>query len=560
MDDTALQATEVTTQPLEGGELDAALELVEEIQDKRASRKLKPAEVPKVLLPYQARWHADHAPVRLAEKSRRIGFSWGSLASEAVLEAAEKKTAGGMDQHYMGYNQAMAAEFIGDCAFFARVFNQAIGKIDVFRDTVILEDERRDILRYKIRFASGNRIEALSSNPYNWRGKQGHARIDEAAFHENLREVIKGALAFRMWGGRVDIVSTHNTEDNTFNEFVKDVLAGQLPWSHHKITFDDALREGFYRRVCLVNGLEWSQEAEQDYRAEIRADYPDAEDAAEELDCVPKRGSGAYFSRMIIEQCQEDGIPILYYGKPSEFVLDPARSEKTQFWIDEVLRPVIEAMPTDCKTAFGQDFGRSGDMSDIWVLQKHDTYWRTAFLLEMRNIPFDIQKQITLFILRELPLLQNAKFDSRGNGQSHAEAALQEFGPSFVECVMLSAGWYAEWFPKYRSAYEDKSIRVPKSEDIIQDHRLIVLRDGKPAVSAAKVKGSDGKDRHGDSAVAGVLAWAAAVGEYVQPSAGRSVAHNPDAYRHHANDEGEQQRPLVARPGGAYSGGRTRWD
>lgn len=543
------EAVTVSSAPLEGAELQNALDLVEEIQEDRASRKLKPAEVPHVLLPYQARWHADRSPVRIALKSRRIGFSWGALAAESVIEAAAAKEAGGMDQFYMGYNQAMAAEFIGDCAFFAKAFDQAVSAISVSRDVVMVEDERRDILRYKIRFASGHRVEALSSNPYNWRGKQGHARIDEAAFHENLREVVKGALAFRMWGGRVDIVSTHNTENNPFFEYLRDVQAKVLPWSPHTITFDDALREGFYRRVCLVRGNGWSQDAEADYRRSIRADYPDAEDAAEELDCIPKRGSGAYFTRMIIEQCWDAEIPILYHARPAEFVLDPLRERKTQEWIDEVLKPVIDAMPKDKRTAFGQDFGRSGDLSDIWVLQEESDHWRTAFLLELRNIPFDVQKQIMLFVLQNLPLLQNAKFDSRGNGQSHAEAALQALGPSFVECVMLSAGWYAEWFPKYRSAYEGRSIRVPKSEDIVQDHRLIVLRDGKPVVSAAKVKGSDGKDRHGDSAVAGLLAWAAATGESLQPSAGATI-------QRHSPVENRPSRGLIKRP---VERGRRRW-
>lgn len=550
----------LSSAPLEGDEKIRALNLVDELQEDRASRRLTPSEVPHVLLPYQARWHADNRPVRLAEKSRRIGFSWGCLAAESVLEAALAKEAGGMNQHYMGYNQAMAAEYIGDCAFFARAFGEAIGAIDVWKDQVLVEDERRDILRYVVKLASGFRIEAHSSNPYNWRGKQGHARIDEAAFHENLREVIKGALAFRMWGGRVDIVSTHNGEDNDFAEFLRDVMAGKLPWSHHRVTFDDALREGFYRRVCLIKNWIWSQEAEGEYREGVRADYPDAEDAAEELDCVAKRGSGAYFTRLIIEPCQDETALVIRHARPAEFVLDSARTRKTEDWIREVLEPVVKALPTDKHTALGRDFGRSGDLSVDWILQEDGAgIWRTPFILELRNIPFDCQWQITEYLLQELPLLQNAKFDSRGNGQSHAEKALQLMGPAFVECVMLSAGWYAEWFPKYRQAYENKQIRAPKSEDIIQDHRLVVLRDGKPAMSAAKTKGSDGKDRHGDSAVAGLLAWAAATGDGTQPPAGATVEKTNETYRPKARP-GMERGPLLARPRGTeWNGGRRRW-
>lgn len=533
----------LTSAPLKGDDRAQALALVDEVQETRQARLLKPHEVPHVLYPYQARWHEDRAAIRLAVKSRRIGWSWGAMASEAVLEASLKRTAGGMNQFYMGFNQAMSAEFIGDCAFFAKAFGTAISAIDVWRDVMLIENERRDILRYKIHFASGHRIEALSSNPYSWRGKQGHARIDEAAFHENLREVIKGALAFRMLGGRIDIVSTHNTENNYFAELVRDIEAGHLPWSLHKVDFDEALRQGFYKRRCLIEGKTWSPEAERKYRDEVRADYPDAEDAAEELDCIPRRGSGAYFTRMIIEPCFDDSCPVITYSRPSEFVLDEARLAKTQAWLNEVLKPVLDALPTDKRCAFGQDFGRSGDLSSIWVLQDDGSRWRTAMLVELRNIPFDVQQQITFFILKTLPLLQGAKFDSRGNGQAHAEAALQKFGPAFVECVMLSAGWYAENFPKYRAAYENREILVPRSEDIVQDHRLVVLRDGNPAISAARVKGSDGKDRHGDSAVAGVLAWAAACGDGTPPPAGETVDTPAGTYDPSTAERGHRLLP-----------------
>lgn len=138
-------------------EKQAALDLVDEMQTMRQTRNLRPEEVPKVLLPYQGRWHADTSPVRLCVKGRRIGFSWGALAAEAALEAASNEQAGGMDNFYMGYNMAMAAEFIGDCAFFARAYSLACSAIDVGITTEIINDERRDIVTYKIRFAAASR-------------------------------------------------------------------------------------------------------------------------------------------------------------------------------------------------------------------------------------------------------------------------------------------------------------------------------------------------------------------------------------------------------------------
>lgn len=500
-----------------------ALQLVDELQEKRGKQMERAGladEVPHILLGYQARWHEDKADVRVGEKSRRIGFTWGGMAAEAVLEAAEED---GMDQFYIGYNLPMAAEFIGDCAFFARAYNLAASAIDVDMEHVVIENERRDILRYRIYLANRRKIEALSSNPHNMRGRQGHIRIDEAAFHPDLEELIKAAIAHLMWGGRVDLVSTHNGDENAFNQLIQEIRAKKLQYSLHRVTFDEALAEGLYKRICLVRGLEWSPAAEKAFRDRIYASYPDASMADEELGCIPRRGSGTYMPRVLIESCQKDGIPVLRFGKPAEWFLDAKRFEETDKWIRDVLKPVIDALPTDRRTVLGQDFGRDGDLSVIWVLQEADAKrWDTVFLLELRKIPFDIQQQVLFFILDELPLFHHAKLDARGNGQSHAEAAQQKYGVTRIECVMLSQTWYAANFPRYRSAYEDNSISVPKSEDVIADHRRVVLKNGIPGIDDGRDKGSDGFYRHGDSAVAGVLAWAA-TRENNQPAAGETV-------------------------------------
>lgn len=545
----ATPAVRVVEAPLEPEERRQLLERVEEIQERRAGRRLSAADVPKVLLPYQARWHADLAGVRIADKSRRIGFSWGCLAAEAVLEAGAQAQAGGMDQFYMGFNKDMAAEYIGDCAFFARSFQEVMrapvfgaGAISVRREIVIVEDERRDLITYSVRLASGFKIEALSSNPQNWRGRQGHARIDEAAFHNDLNEVIKGALAFRQWGGRVDIVSTHNGEDNVFNQLIRRTKAGQLPWSHHRVTFDDALRQGYFRRVCLVRGVTWSQDGEETYRAETYADYPNKEDADEELGAEPKRGSGVYFPRVLIERAWEDGIPVLRFTKPLTYVLDDDRLEVARRWFEDGLRPALAALPTTGRTVFGQDFGRSGDLSVITVLcETAPGKWRTGLVVEMRRIPFDVQQLLLFALVRDLPHFFHGKLDARGNGQSHAEAAMQEFGAARIECVMATAQWYGEWFPKYRAAVEDRAITLPMSEDIATDHRRVVLANGRPTMDPGKDKGSDGEQRHGDSAVAFLLAWAATATEAVEygytpagvprhdgPAADPAYAHDTD--------------------------------
>jgi len=533
---------QISTEPVEisKGEHKDLLDLVTEKQQGRG--ELAPGiDIPGILLPYQARWHLDTSPVRIGKKSRRIGFSWGCLAAEGSLEASRER--GGMNQFYMGYNLGMAAENIGDAIKFAQIYGQVVSDISVHkeRETMkafdpelgVLGERKQDVTRYKITFKSGHVYEALSSAPWNWRGRQGHARIDEAAFHRSLQEVVKGALAFLMWGGRVDVVSSMNGEENDFNLYIRDIEAGKLPWSLHKIDFDDALRDGLYKRICLVRGIGWTPKLEKTFRADTFASYPDQADANEELLCIAKKGSGVYMPRFLIEACQDKRIPVIRLTKDATFVTNPNRIAEIDQWCKDNLQPIIDNMNPNKPSYYGQDFGRTGDLSVIPFGQEETAnHLRMAAMVELRNIPFDCQEHIRDFILDNIPHFRHASFDARGNGQQHAESALQKYGHARVTCVMATAQFYAEWFAKYKSAFEGKYITVAGGEDLVTDHRRVVLVKGMPTMDPGRDKGSDGGFRHGDSAVGGLMFFHAGNQEG-EPAAGETVvatASNMDQF------------------------------
>ncbi|EMB7756636.1 hypothetical protein VAG57_005359, partial [Serratia marcescens] len=158
-------------------------------------------DIPAVLMPYQQRWVADTSPLKVIEKSRRTGITWAE-ASDDVLTAASSAPAGGMNVYYIAYNQDMTVEYIQACAMWARAFNYAASEIE---EGFWEEDEDdKHIKTYTIKFPdSGFRVVALSSRPSNLRGRQGIIVIDEAAFHEQLDELLKAALAMLIWGGKV---------------------------------------------------------------------------------------------------------------------------------------------------------------------------------------------------------------------------------------------------------------------------------------------------------------------------------------------------------------------
>lgn len=167
-----------------------------------------------LLIGYQQRLlneAARHA-LLVAEKSRRIGYTWAAAAL-AVLTAGAEKSAGGMDALYLGPSLDMAREFIDTCAQWARLFGQAVNAVG---DVELFDDADKAIKAYRITFSSGFEILALTSRPRSLRGRQGLVIIDEAAFHDDLDEVLKAALALLMWGGKVLAISTHNGDSNPF--------------------------------------------------------------------------------------------------------------------------------------------------------------------------------------------------------------------------------------------------------------------------------------------------------------------------------------------------------
>lgn len=481
---------------------------------------------PDVFLTYQQRWAADDNPVKVIEKSRRIGLSWGEAGEDSLLAASDS----GMDVFYIGYNKDMALEFIEDCAAWSKFYNQAAGAIEDF----IWQDEgaeKKDIQAFRIRYPSGWKIVALSSRPANLRGKQGKIVIDEAAFHDDLPGLLKAAMAMLMWGGRVVVISTHNGDDHPFNELINEIRAGKKPYSLHRVTIDDALSEGLYRRICLRLGKPWTPEGEAAWRDNLFKFYGD--DADEELLCIPANGSGAYLTRMMIENVMIPDIPVIRWSPPaSDFVHwpDDERYREMAAWLEEELGPVMQAtLADDCRSVFGEDFGRTMDLTVFWPLQEMPgLHYHTPFVLEMRDCPFTQQEQTLFYLADRLPMLSGAALDKGGNGAFLAERAAQRYGANRVEQVSLSQGWYLENMPPMRACFEDRTSDAPRDNDIMDDFRAIKKVKGVPRVPVdERTMSKYGGRRHGDAAVAKCLAIFAARNIDAGPIEYESIGRRP---------------------------------
>ena len=457
-----------------------------------------------VLIPYQASWVNDRSEVKIWEKSRRIGASYAE-ALDSVLEAAKSLEAGGQNTYYLSYNKDMTQQFIKDCAFWAKIFNIACGEVE----TIVLRDADKDVTVFKVRLASGFEIWGLPSEPRSIRSKQGRVIIDEAAFVDDLDELIKAAMALLMWGGCVRILSTHNGDENKFNELIKEIHAGKKAYSLHRTTLDDALTDGLYKTICrsLKPPKQWTPEAEAEWREGLIAQYGDGAD--EELFCIPNRSGGAYFTSALVESCMQDDIPVIRWKSPSQDFVDWPVAEATSWtsnWCEDNLKPLLDILPAEFSHYFGEDFGRSGDLTVLWpATETADLTLHTPFTVELHDAPFRTQQQIVKYILDRLPNFYGGAFDARGNGQALAEFARQEYGSDRILEVMISESWYREIMPKLKARFEDRTIMIPKDSDVLNDFRQIKVIKGVARVPETRTKGKGAEKRHADSPVAAAM-------------------------------------------------------
>ncbi|KAF1073224.1 hypothetical protein [Halodesulfovibrio sp. MK-HDV] len=454
------------------------------------------------LLPYQKEWIEDKSPVKFWEKSRRIGASWADAADSALVAALSKEE-GGMSTYYLSYNKDMTKQYVADTADWAKKYNLVAGEVE----EIVLADAERDVTIYQVRFASGFVVQGLSSNPSNLRSKQGRVRIDEAAFVEDLGELLKAALALTMWGGDVAVISTHNGEESEFNQYIQDIRAGKLDYTLHRTDFEEALHAGLFKAICGVKGDTWEQAAESAWREKTIARYGDG--ASEELFCVPSKSGGAWLTRNLIESCMSPDLPVITWEPPAaDFVdwpLDIAHSE-VKDWCEAELAPLLMRLPQGCRHYFGEDFGRTGDLTVLTPLTENDDLSLvTPFLVELRNAPFRTQEQILAYLVDRLPNFSGGALDARGNGQSLAEFARQRYGVDFIAEVMLSQTWYREQMPPLKAQFEDRTLLIPKTSAVLEDLRGIKMQKGIPKPPESSTKGKDGQ-RHCDSAVSIALA------------------------------------------------------
>lgn len=453
-------------------------------------------------------------------KGRRTGITFAVMLRKTLVAAASRE-AGGDNVYYIGDTKEKGLEAIGYCARFARVIAKAQGEVSdieefLFEDQDPETGKTKHITAYRIRFASGFQVCALSSRPANIRGLQGHVVIDEAAFHPDVQGVLDAATALLIWGGQITVISSHNGKNSPFAQFCRDIEAGLYGDDAvvFTVTFDQAVENGLYERVCWMKGDTPTAEGKAKWYTKIRRGYGARKAAMrEELDAIPRDGNGVCLPGVWIEQAMV--LPperVLRLALDDDFVNKPPaeRLAWVKDWIDRHVKPLVKLLDPKVRHVFSQDYARHRDFSVFGVIALMvGMRRRCVFSIEMHKVPYALQKEIVWFVIGCLPNRGGGAMDATGSGETLAEETADKFGRQHVHQVKLSRGWYGTWMPKLVQGFEDGMIEIAADPDMAGDLRAIEEVDGIPMVS--KLRRADLKDpelqRHGDSAVMLALGW-----------------------------------------------------
>lgn len=260
---------------------------------------------------------------------------------------------------------------------------------------------------------------------------------------------MKAAIALTFWGkGQVVVISTHNGDGNAFNTLIEEIRAGKRRGEVIRITLEDALADGLFRRICEVNGTKWSEKAEAGWEADLRDTYGEA--SAEELDVIPSHGSGAVLPRALIKARMTPDYSVVRIEFGGDFLHLPADAQRVRLLkeIAERIDPHLAALDPERRHYAAMDFARSVDLSVLPIgFETPQLSLHIPLVVEMRNVPFREQETIFTHIVERLPRFVAAKMDARGNGQMIAENAQRKFGANRIEAVMASDKWYLENMP-----------------------------------------------------------------------------------------------------------------
>ena len=435
-------------------------------------------------LTYQDKWIDDESPLKIAEKSRRVGFTYAS--SYRIFKKCMKRGAGFI-QWVSSRDQLTAQEFIRDyISKWCKAAN--IVASGMYGETVVVVDEKRNITAFLVVFPNGARIYSLSSTPEVFAGKGGDVFLDEVDLHKDSGRLIDMAMPCITWGGQLEMVSAYRVDGSKDTPFAKMVALARTPEnpqgaSLHRVTIHDAVDQGLVETINRATG---KNETREGFVKRMRAMCRTLAAWQSQFEC----------------KTQDAGGKLLTIGAVSAVEMDP----------DQLLA-IVSKNPQAPRFA-GYDVAR----------RIHAAAWHEYALIGVslfmadrhmyHDESFEIQENRIRSRLTDTaaPRITRMAIDSTGLGMQMAERLAKSF-PGRVDQVNLESHRRHELCMMLRDRFDLKRIYIPADDQLRADLNAPVLSaaaNGATRVIVPAFEGADGEITHSDEFMAAVLANSAA--------------------------------------------------
>lgn len=383
-------------------------------------------------LKYQANWINNTSQFGLCEKSRRVGITYAE--SYRCTRDLATKNVKNNKVWFSSADLSAAEEFIDYVGFWAKYLNTAAKYVG---EVVIDKDD--DITAHRVSFSNGAECNAISSNPTRFRSKGGDVILDEFAHHKDQEKMFTAAKPSMMWGNRVRIISTHNSDESFFNGLVKEILkkdeGTMRSWSHFKINIEDAIKDGL---IDTILGHKASKEEVAKFLEDTFSGMTQ-EAIDEEFFCIPRSNASTH---------------LLDY----EMINAAERTDILYESLDNITNDMF----------VGVDIARTRNFTVIWICEKIGGLLITRKIIPLQRMRFRDQKEILYKVLNH-PKHRRCCIDATGIGKNLAEDAAIDFGVLRVEEVDFNNTNKTEMAEDTYVAFDDRRVLIPKDKIIRED-------------------------------------------------------------------------------------------
>lgn len=421
-------------------------------------------------LPYQEKWIHDKSRLKILEKSRRIGGTYGTSYAQFRQVMKYKHH----DIIAVTRDERLAAEFILDASQWARMWNA------IQPASLEIPDKHFKTLSLEIPHQGGaSRIIAVSSNPNAAIGRGGDLVLDEFAAHKDPELLMSLAQPIMLAGGSMSVLSTHRSRNSKFNQIIIDAKKDpETEWSLHKTTIIDAIEQGLVEQIINPKLIKLGRdpwETRQEFLNWVKKTY-DEHTFSQEFMCIPSEEATSLLTSKELERAVDK------YEREGSL-------DKGMFFV-------------------GYDIAESmdGDFATICVIRadhKHNVEIVETRYFE-RGTSINDQLDQVYNTVKQYGARKCVP-DNAGIGRHPATILAERLGGHIVEPFTPTMQSKAEAYPKAKRYFQNDWVRMPKNQHVIDDFLSIdrVVTESNNVIYSAIRTGNIG---HGDMFAAFAMA------------------------------------------------------